>query len=293
MKTHSRRPARAVLARFALRDLRAGVAGLRILLLCVALGVAAIVAVNSLGRSLADGLARDGRTIVGGDASFSLIHRELAPEERAFLAAHGDLSTIATLRAMARSEAGDATLVEVKAVEAAWPRLGEAEFAPAMTPAAALARHGEVYGVAVEQALLDRLGLKIGDTFTIGATRFEIRTVLVAEPDRLAAGIGLGPRALISQDALRASGLIQPGALIRWTTRVILDPGRPPPSDAAVDALLNQAKAAFPEAGWEARTRANVSPDFSRDLDRFSEYLALVGLISLVVGGVGVANAAH
>ncbi|MBV8474475.1 MAG: hypothetical protein JO234_13740, partial [Hyphomicrobiales bacterium] len=119
------------------------------------------------------------------------------------------------------------------------------------------------------------------------------RTVLVAEPDRLAAGIGLGPRALISQDALRASGLIQPGALVRWTTRVILDPGGPPPSDAAVDALLKQAKAAFPEAGWEARTRANVSPDFSRDLDRFSEYLALVGLISLVVGGVGVANAAH
>ena len=162
-----------------------------------------------------------------------------------------------------------------------------------MTPAAALARRGEFFGAAVEQPLLDRLGLKIGDVFTIGAARFEIRTTLLSEPDRLATGIGLGPRVLIGQDALRASGLVQPGALIRWTTRVILDPGGPPPNDAAVNALVAEAKAAFPDAGWEARTRANVSPDFSRDLERFSEYLALVGLISLVVGGVGVANAAH
>jgi putative ABC transport system permease protein len=289
----ARRSARLALGRFAVRDLRGGLAGLRIVLLCIALGVAAIVAVNSLARALNDGLARDGRTILGGDVSFSLIHRDLAPGERAFLASQGDLSTIATLRAMARNAAGDATLVEVKAVEPGWPRLGRAEFAPATTTAAALAQRDGLYGAAVEEALLDRLGLKVGDAFQIGEARFQIRATLVSEPDRLATGIGLGPRALISQDALRASGLIQPGALIRWTTRVILDPGGPPPSDAAVKALLAAAKAKFPEAGWEARSRSNVSPDFSRDLDRFGEYLALVGLVSLVVGGVGVANAAQ
>lgn len=289
----ARRSARLALARFAFRDLRGGLAGLRIVLVCIALGVAAIVAVNSLARALNDGLARDGRTILGGDASFSLIHRELAPEERAFLTEHGALSTIATLRAMARNEAGDATLVEVKAVEPDWPKLGQAQFAPPMASAETLAAHDGVYGAAVEAALLDRLALKIGDGFAIGDAHFQIRATLVSEPDRLAAGIGLGPRALISQDALRATGLIQPGALIRWTTRVILNPGGPPPSDGAVAALLADAKAKFPEAGWEARSRANVSPDFSRDLDRFGEYLALVGLISLVVGGVGVANAAQ
>ena len=289
----ARRSARFALARFAFRDLRGGLAGLRIFLVCIALGVAAIVAVNSLARALNDGLARDGRTILGGDASFSLIHRELAPEERAFLAGRGELSTIATLRAMARNPAGEATLVEVKAVEPSWPRLGQPQFEPPMTPAAALASRDGVYGAAVEEALLDRLGLKIGDAFQIGDTHFAVRATLVSEPDRLAAGIGLGPRALISQEGLRAAGLVQPGALIRWTSRVVLDPGGPPPSEVAVDALLADAKAAFPEAGWEARSRANVSPDFSRDLDRFGEYLALVGLISLVVGGVGVANAAQ
>ena len=98
----------------------------------------------------------------------------------------------------------------------------------------------------------------------------------------------------MSEAALRASGLVQPGALIRWTTRVRLGAAGAPPTDAAaVDAFVDAAKAAFPQAGWEARSRANVSPDFSRDLDRFGEFLALVGLISLVVGGVGVANAAQ
>jgi len=289
----ARRGAPFVLARFAARDLRAGLAGLRIFIICIALGVGAIVAVNSLARALEEGLARDGRAILGGDASFSLIHRELEPGERAFLQARGELSTIASLRAMARSDAGEATLVEVKAVGPDWPTLGDAQFLPAMTSSEALAERGGLYGAAVEQALLERLGLKIGDIVSIGAARFDIRASLVSEPDRLAAGLGLGPRALISQEALRASGLIQPGSLIRWTTRVILDPGRAAPGDAAVARLLEDAKAAFPEAGWEARTRSNVSPDFSRDLGRFGEYLTLVGLISLVVGGVGVANAAH
>src|SRR5271156_2794596 len=96
--------------RVAIRDLRGGLAGLRIFLACIALGVATIVGVNSLARSLDDGLSRDGRAILGGDASFSLIHRELTPEERAFLQERGTLYTVANLRAMARNAEGDATL---------------------------------------------------------------------------------------------------------------------------------------------------------------------------------------
>ena len=150
------------------------------------------------------------------------------------------------------------------------------------------------FGAAVEEALLDRLGLKIGDTFELGAARFVIRAELVSEPDRLATGIGFGPRVLISQDALRASGLVQPGSLVRWTTRVALAPAARRRARPRVEAFVDEAKAAFPEAGWETRNRDRTSrPDFSRDLDRFGEFLALVGLISLVVGGVGVANAAQ
>ena len=289
----SAKPGFSVLARFAARDLRGGFEGLRIFLACIALGVAAIVAVNSLARSLEDGLARDGRVILGADAAFSLIHRDLAPEERDFLGGRGELSTVGSLRAMARGADGDATLVDLKAVDSSWPRLGQAVFDPAITPEAAFALRGDAYGAAVDDSLLDRLSLKVGDTFDLGALHLEIRSRVISEPDRLGTGIGFGARVLISEAALRASGLIQPGSLIRWTTRVLMNPGGSPPSEAAVKTLLDEAKAKFPEAGWEARSRSNVSPDFSRNLDRFGEFLALVGLISLVVGGVGVANAAQ
>jgi putative ABC transport system permease protein len=279
--------------RLALRDLRGGLAGLRIFLACIALGVATIVGVNSLARSLEDGLSRDGRAILGGDASFSLIHREMSREERDYLRARGELSTVGSMRAMARADSGETLLTEIKAVDASWPSVGVAEFAPAMSPQDALALKDGVYGAAVEDALLDRLGLKIGDRFKLGDLPFVIRAIVVAEPDRLGSGIGLGPRALISQDALRATGLIQPGSLVRWTTRVLLDGKGAPPNDAAVKTFVGAANRAFPEAGWEARDRANVSPSLSKNLDRFTEFLALIGLTSLVVGGVGVANAAQ
>ena len=162
---------RAPILRFALRDLRGGFKGLRIFLLAIALGVAAIVGVESLARALNDGLGGEGRVILGGDASFSLIHRRLSADERSFLEAHGSLSTIATMRGMARAASGDAALIEIKAVEPSWPRLGAAVFAPPMPLEEALGEKDGVFGVAVEDALLARLNLKLGDVIRIGARR--------------------------------------------------------------------------------------------------------------------------
>ena len=216
------RSSRAPILRFALRDLRGGLKGLRIFLLCIALGVAAIVGVESLARALNDGLGREGRVILGGDASFSLIHRRLSAVEQRFLEAHGSLSTIATMRGMARAASGDAALIEIKAVEPSWPRLGAAVFAPPMSLDDALGEKDGVFGAAVEEALLARLNLKLGDVIRIGEANFALRAVLVSEPDRLATGIGLGPRVLISQAALDATKLVQPGSLVRWTTRVVM-----------------------------------------------------------------------
>ena len=284
---------RAPTLRFALRDLRGGLAGLWIFLLCIALGVAAIVGVESLARALNDGMGREGRVILGGDASFSLIHRRLSADEQHFLQAHGSLSTIATVRGMARPASGDAALIEIKAVEPSWPALGAAVFAPPMSLEDALGKRDGAFGAAVEETLLARLNLKLGDVIRIGEASFAIRTLLVSEPDRLATGVGLGPRVLISQAALDATKLVQPGSLVRWTTRVVIGRVGGAPDNAAVQAFMDQAKRTFPQAGWDARSRLAISPDFSRDLDRFAEFLALAGLLSLVVGGVGVANAAQ
>ncbi len=159
---------RPPLARFALRDLRGGLAGLRIFLVCIALGVAAIVGVESLAEALDNGLGAQGRVILGGDASFSLIHRRLSSEEQAFLERYGALSTVATMRAMARTENGDAALVEVKAVEPSWPMIGAAALEPSMSTVQALAENDGSFGAAAQETLLARLHLKIGDVFRLG-----------------------------------------------------------------------------------------------------------------------------
>ena len=286
-------PTALTLLRLALRDLRGGLRGFGIFLGCIALGVAAIIGVGSVARSLSDGLAREGRTILGGDVSMALIHRQMNPDELAFLQASGKVSKVALLRAMARRADGEPALVEIKAVDAAYPASGTAQIQPDMPLATALADTGGAYGIVADQAFAVRLDLKIGDRVFIGDTPLDLRAILMQEPDKLAAGIGFGPRVLMSQAGLEATGLVQPGSLVRWLYRVALasaDPAQPA-SDAAVAAFVDKANAAFPEAGWEMRTRKNVSPQFAKNLERFTQFLTLVGLTALIVGGVGVANA--
>jgi putative ABC transport system permease protein len=279
--------------RLALRELRGGLRGFYVFIACIALGVLAIAAVGSFAQSLADGLAREGRVILGGDEAFSLIQREASPAERAFLAARGDVSAVATLRAMARTADGQSALVEAKAVDAAYPLYGAVVAEPGgdATPLASLlAMRDGAFGAVIDPALLTRLGVAPGARVTLGTATIELRAALESEPDKLAGGIGFGPRLLISQDALRATGLLQPGSLVRWTYRLRLPAWAS--SDADAQAVVDAANAQMPESGWEIRSRSNATPQLERNIERFSQYLTLVGLTALLVGGVGVANSA-
>ena len=132
--------------RFAMRELRGGLHGFYVFIACIALGSMAIASVGSLAASLADGLAREGRVILGGDLAFTLIQREAAPAEREFLRTHGQISSAATLRAMARTTVGQATLVEMKAVDGAYPLIGDAVLDPPGLLANALAQRDGVFG---------------------------------------------------------------------------------------------------------------------------------------------------
>jgi putative ABC transport system permease protein len=275
--------------RLALRELRAGLGGFRIFVACIALGVMAIAAVGSFAQSLADGLAREGRVILGGDASFSLIHRETSAEERAFLAGRGEVSVAATMRAMARSPDGRASLVEIKAVDGAYPLYGSVVLEPAGDLAAALARRDGTHGAVADEALFARLDLEPGARLLVGNAEVEVRAILKTEPDKLAGGIGFGPRLLVGEAALRATGLVQPGSLVRWHSRLKLPDSDA--SDRATESAVRATRAAFPDAGWNIRTRSNASPQLERNIERFTQFLTLVGLTALLVGGVGVANA--
>src|SRR6202795_4347263 len=179
--------------RFALRELRGGPRGFYVFIACIALGVMAIAGVGSVAASLSEGLAGEGRRLLGGGAPFSLIQREAKPDEVAFLRSRGALSVAATLRAMARTGDGRLALVELKAVDGAYPMLGELTLEPEMPVADLLAERDAAFGAAADSTLLARLDLRLGDRVSIGGASFEIRSVVNAEPDKLAGGLGLGP----------------------------------------------------------------------------------------------------
>ncbi|SDT24834.1 ABC transporter permease [Bradyrhizobium canariense] len=275
--------------RYALRELRGGLRGFYVFIACIALGVMAIAGVGSVAASLGEGLAREGRTLLGGDAAFSLIQREAKPDEVAYLRSRGQVSVAATVRVMARASGGQLALVELKAVDGSYPMLGELTLDPEMPVTDLLAERDGAFGAAVDSTLLARLDLKIGDRVTIGNATFQMRSVVDAEPDKLAGGLGFGPRFLVSEAALRATGLLQPGSLVRWIYRVKLPDNVA--GDAGVTALIDNVRAALPQAGWEIRSRSNASPQLERTISRFTQFLTLVGLAALLVGGVGVANA--
>lgn len=276
-------------ARFALRELRGGLHGFYVFIACIALGSLAIAGVGSIAASLADGLAREGRVILGGDLAFTLIQREATSQELSFLNARGETSGVATMRAMARTQSGQAALVELKAVDGAYPLYGQAVLDPPMPLGETLAIHDGVFGAAADPTLMARLGIKPGARLMIGDAAIEIRAALTGEPDKLAAGIGFGPRLLVSQDALRSTGLLQPGSLVRWHYRLRLPANNSSDDDAK--AVAAQARAQLPEAGWDIRSRSNASPQLERNVERFTQFLTIVGLTALLVGGVGVGNA--
>ncbi|MHA1524971.1 MAG: ABC transporter permease [Alphaproteobacteria bacterium] len=287
----------------ALRDLRGGIGGFRIFVACLALGVAAIAAVLSLSRALDEGTRAQGRFLLGADAAFSVNHRRADQATRAFFAAQGRLSEMATMRAMARGPAAAPVLVEIKAVDANYPLYGTVKLAPKIALRDAMAaRQGTssegtsseatsseaTYGAVVEAGLLARLGLRLGQSLAIGETSFEIRAVLEAEPDRLSSGFGFGPRVLISAAGLKATKLVRPGSLVRWHYKVALQAAGGAPD---LPTLLERAQIRLEEGGWRTVTRVNATPGIDRFVDRLTLFLSLLGLTALVVGGVGVANA--
>src|SRR5262249_31079212 len=143
--------------RFAAREVRGGLRGFYVFIACIALGGMAIAGVGSVASGLADGLALGGRVVLRGDLAFSLRLREASADERAVPDRGGRVSLAATMRAMARAQDGRTALVEVKAVDAAYPLYGSVALDPQQPLAQALAQRDGAFGAAADPALLARL----------------------------------------------------------------------------------------------------------------------------------------
>jgi putative ABC transport system permease protein len=262
--------------RLARRDLSARFRGLRLLLVCLFLGVGALAAIGTLTGAIEQELDSRGRLILGGDLEVSLWQRAPSGAERAALDKLGAVSSGLRLQAMAR--AGDlAVPIELKAVDARYPlvgtlRLSDGRSIGAPPPGTAWLSAGAA----------QRLDLAPGGRLAIGTGELTVGGIITAEPDRLGEGFSLGPAVIVPAGFPERAGLTAPGAMYRSKTRVELPPQANP---RAVAASL---KARFPSAGFEIRTRDRASPGAERFVSRMGEFLVLVGLAALVIAGIGI-----
>jgi len=267
------------------RDLNANFRGLRLLFICLFLGVATLAAIGSLTAAITGELAARGQTLLGGDVEVAMTQREASADEKAALRGIGQLSETIRMRAMARSlgatpaDAPAAVLTELKGVDGAYPLYGALTLQQGPLAASLTADR-----IVIGQSLSDRLGVKPGDRLRYGTADFTIAGIIADEPDRVGEGFTLGPVAITSMDGLRRTGLLQPGSLYESKYRIRLAPG----ADAAkvVDAL----KARYPAAGWELKDRDRAAPGANRFFERMGQFLSLIGLTALVIAGIGVSN---
>jgi putative ABC transport system permease protein len=271
--------------RLARRELRGGVRGLGIVLLCLALGVAVIAAVGTLRAAVEAGLNADASRILGGDIEIASGASAFPDELRPWLEARGGtVSAIIQMRSMVVAGNGERQLIDLKAVDGAWPLIGTPRLEPAQALADALAMHDGLPGLVADPIVLDRLGIRAGDTVRLGVARFRVTGALAFEPDRVATPSLFGPRVLIAEAHLAATQLVSPGAIVRHAMRVRLA------NPAAGPAVIAALRDAFPDRGWRVRDPTEAAPAIRRFMDQTSLFLTLAGLTSLLVGGIGVAN---
>lgn len=302
--------------RLARREMRGGLRSLRIVLACLALGVAAIAAVGTLRAAIQAGLQADGAKILGGDVELRTGARPAPEAVRAWIAARGGAtSEIIALRAMlvapegrgasspegrgeglpeGRGEASpegrtpvppgaaaspERLLVELKAVDGAYPLYGTLALDPPVPLQPGM--------VALDPLVAERLGLRLGDLVRIGEARLRVAALIAAEPDKVATPALFGPRALIALESLGPTALIQPGSLVNHEMRIRLPVTADPRRFAAA------LRADFAAEGWRVRTADAAEPGLNRFLDRAAAFLTLAGLTALLVGGIGVATGVH
>ena len=262
--------------RIARRDLNARFKGLRLLLVCIFLGTAALAAIGSLTAAIERELATNGQAFLGGDVQVELWQRSLASDERAALEELGRVSAGTRMQAMARKD-DIAAPIELKAVDSAYPLYGTLVLDGGRESPAPSGNEAYLAPGAAE-----RLGVDNGDSIAIGTETLTVAGIIEDEPDRLGEGFQLGPTIIVAEDLPQRAGLLAPGAMYQSKTRVALSAPRD------LEAVEEDLEARFPDAGFDIDTAERAAPGTDRFVERMSEFLTLVGLAALVIAGIGI-----
>jgi putative ABC transport system permease protein len=274
-----------------LRESRGSRGRLAFFIACLSVGVAAVVSVAGLSASLDDGIRGEARQLLAADLAIE--GRRPVPRDLKLAAAglagaeRTDLQETVTVVAAPPRTAGQpgrSQLVELKVVQGTYPFYGKLVIQPQRPLSELLTPQTTV----VASELLSRLGLRVGDSLRIGSQAFRIAGVVLSEPDRISVSMTLGPRVFLSNAAFQRAGLAGYGSRIGHRTLLKVPPGFP---SAGLDAAKEKLQRTIPDPTfYRIETYREAQPSLRRSLGRVERFLGLVALLSLFVGGIGVAQ---
>ena len=272
--------------KIAFRELFGGLKGFWIYLACIMLGTAAIASAGSVTEVFSRGLANEAKVLLGGDAMFSVRQRQFTQDERAFIANLGGITESAGLDIMA--SAGERRRqVNLRAVDENYPLIGSVALSSGQTEfQTALKRNGDIWGAVVSQSFLDAFEAQIGDNIQLGEIKAVINARLDGTPDRIGTPGSFSPEVMVSLDALKSTGLLSAGQIFATAFRVEFNDGA-----GSFETVEKNAKDNFKDVGLRVREPSDAVDGLQNLLTTLNSFLAIIGIASLVAGGVGVAQA--
>lgn len=274
--------------RMAVRETRSAWRRLLFFFVCIAVGVAAIVALRSVIQSVRAVFDTEARLLIAADVILTTT-RDWDPDTlqtiRRRLDEAGALARTETIEMPTMARPADeskqiAKMVELRAVQPTFPLYGRIGLQGGQTYSHALV---ERQGVLVRPELLTTFGVGVGDRIVLGQTAFTIRGIIASEPGRGMGQFNLGPRAVIDYDDVPSTGLLGPGSRARRAMLLKVP-------ESAIDRLVRTLRADFRDDFVNARSFRNSEDQVGRDFDRAENYLSLVGLVIVILGGIAVSS---
>jgi putative ABC transport system permease protein len=269
---------------------------------CIAIGVGALVGVSLFGANMEQAVTREARGLLGGDLEIRLTRPPSIPgqavlnslSERNMVLTHvSELVAMAARATFAPTATQSTQIIELKAVESAYPLYGSIRLDPAqpldvlLHPDKNRCGGQSCFGAVVQESLLIRMGLAIGDRLKIGQAMFLITGLVRTEPDRMANAFTLGPRVMIAQEGLRAADLIKPGSRVRERYLVKIA------ADVPLEPLRTELRDRLEADSARVSSYRTSQSQLRQFLEQLSRYLGLIGLTALFIGGLGVGTSIH
>jgi len=276
-----------MILKLAFAEIRHGWKHFFVFITCLALGVGVMGAVGGLGSIVSSALEREAKSLLGGDIEARLRGIDATSGQRRILEGYGRVSHVATLRSMLY-HGEESTLVEIKAIDAAYPLIGQLLLNDDIPREEALADGG----VIVDAILLSQLGLSIGDEIGLGSRRYVIRATLKKEPDRAVQIFSFGPRIMMSHEELRRSGLADTLSLIEHRYR-ILAPAGSVIDEAFEERMKADLKSRSPDTSWRIDTGTDGNQTVERFTSQLVAFLTLSGLATFLIAGIGIGSSAR